>query len=249
MEIGIYCTSIRPHLWKGLHESLSQNNANFNLCIAGPCPPTKPLPTNAKYIYTNVKPAQCAFIAANNTKGDYITMMSDDARLSAGALDNLLKIIITEQKTIVSSVWQILGSAKAHYSLVVEWGYQRSDNKVRTINLNFPWPIAGLIRREDYDELGVDKNFIGGFWELDTIFEFVSRGGKIIIDENSIFTEEGEHYHLGALSVSIGDYQKFLDMWINKDKVRTERRVPIDSLIYNDTVLTVSQGPKLDCWN
>ena len=249
MEIGIYCTSIRPHLWKGLYESLSQNNVDFNLCIAGPCPPTETLPVNVKYIQTNVKPPQCCFIAANNTKGEYVGLLSDDARLSPKALDNLLEIAIHEKMSIVSPVWQILGGPEAHYSLVVEWGYQRPDNKVRTIKLDFPWPIGGLMKREDFNAIGIDNNFIGTFWELDMTFEFISRGGKVIIDKNSIFTETESNSHLGAMSVGIGDYQKALDMWIDNDRVRPQRKIPIDPLIYNDTVLTVSQGPKLDCWN
>ena len=93
MEIGIYCTSIRPHLWSRLYASLSHNNVDFNLCITGPCPPTEPLPSNIKYIHTNVKPPQCNFIAANNTKGDYVMFATDDLWLSHGALDNMIQII------------------------------------------------------------------------------------------------------------------------------------------------------------
>ena len=93
MQVGIYCSSNKPHLWDSLYQTLSQNNVDFNLCIAGPYPPIDELPGNVKYIQTNVKPAQCFFIAANNVKGDYITPMSDDIIFSPGFLDDMVRLI------------------------------------------------------------------------------------------------------------------------------------------------------------
>jgi len=249
MEIGVYCTSIRPHLWSDLYKSLSRNNTNFNLCITGPCPPIEPLPGNVKYIQTNVKPPQCNFIAANNTKGDYILNVTDDIRYSDGALDNLLRVIVKESNTIVSCVFSDVGNAEGHSYLILERAWQREDKTAKTIKLNFPLPVCHLMKREDFNDIGIDKNFIATDWDLDMSFELVSRGGKIIVEENSFCTEEKGTAHLGCISATVGDYARVLNMWIENDKVKSSRKESINPLIYNDTVLTVSQGPKLDCWN
>jgi hypothetical protein len=252
MKIGVYCSSIRPHLWGDLYKTLSNNDVDFNLCIAGPCPPMETLPGNVKYISTSVKPSQCWFIAANNTKGDYLLWTTDDIRYSNGALDNLSSIITKEKNTMVGSTYKPDHLYDSQYHLVTEFPWTRKDGLSQSIILDFPLLVCNLTRREDFNSIGIDKNFMGGFWDLDMTFEFViSRGGKTIVDEKSYCTDikSLETCHLGSLSIGCcGDYPRLLDMWVEDKKIRSERKIPIDPLIYNDTVLTESQGPKLDCW-
>ena len=245
MEIGIYCTSVRPHLWTNLYQTLSQNVVDFNLCITGPHPPISILPGNVKYIQTNVKPPQCNFIAANNTTGDYITMVTDDTILSPGCLDNLLKIVNKEKKVIATPVYK---GIESQYQLVTELACMRDDNVAQYIPLHFPLPVAPLMRREDFNIVGIDKNFLALFWDYDMAFEFISRGYKYILNENSSLKDiqSQETSTLGILALNNEDYfWRFVDMWTdNRKTLRTKRKVPIDPLVYNDTVLTVSQGPK-----
>ena len=244
MEIGVYCTSIRPHLWGDLFESLSKNDVDYNICMAGPCPPIEPLPGNVKYIQTNVKPPQCWFIAANNTKGDYVINITDDARFSPGCLDSLLNIIQKEKKVIVSPTYI---NAENPYQLVLEW----IDGKPsKFIQLVSPCPIYGLMKREDFNSTGIDKSFIGAWWDTDQALEFISNGGKTVIDDKSTSTDikSFETCHLALLNC--GDYDNLLNIWTNDRKtLRSQRLTPIDKLIYDDTVLTVSQGPKLVFWD
>jgi len=245
MEIGIYCSSIRPHLWVDLYKTLSTNNANFNLCISGPYPPISTLPGNVKYIQTNVKPPQCNFIAANNTEGDYIFNVPDDITLNPGCLDNLLKTVRSEKNVITTPKYK---GRESQYQLVTELACTRADNTAQFIPINFPIPVCTLMRRKDFDSIGIDKSFLATFWDQDMSFEFVSRGGKCILSENSFIKDiQGpETSTLGILALNNEDYfWRFVDMWTdNRKTLRTKRKVPIDPLVYNDTVLTVSQGPK-----
>ena len=243
-EIGVYLTSVRPHLWGGLFESLSKNNVRFNVCITGPCPPIEPLPGNVKYIQTNVKPSQCFFIAANNTMGDYILLSADDCRYSDGALDDLIKIITDKNKSMVSSVF--LGSCEEHHIFTLDPSHYPHT---RSIRLPFPLLVSPLMKREDFNNIGIDRNFIALFFELDILFEFISLGGKTIVSENSSCTELANSLHLVNIANGHGDYARLVDMWIENDKIRNHRRVPAEPLVYNNTVLSVSQGPKLDCWD
>ena len=153
MEIGVYCTSIRPHLWNELHKSLSQNNVKFNLCITGPCPPIEPLPGNIKYISTNVKPPQCNFIAINNTTGDYVLSVTDDLRYSSGTLDNLADIILKNPNVITCPIFKTIGNQEGHYFFIVERGWQRDDKTPKVIKLDFPLPAGALMRRKTFNRM------------------------------------------------------------------------------------------------
>ena len=262
MQIGIYCSSKRPQFWGSLHHTLSQNDVDFNLCFAGPYPPVEPLPGNVKYIQTNVKPAQCYFIAANNTTGDYIMPVSDDIILSPGCLDEMVKMINDNKMTIASPFFAHAGDigykSPTHYQLWDARGYPEGDprttpeNKVflgTMVSINFPLPMIDFMHRETFNQIGIDKGFIATWWNLDLSIELISRGGNVIVSETNYCCDfrggpDGE-----SLCQIPCDLFYLDDMWIDQaviggadKKVRTTRKQPIDPLVYNDTVLTVSQG-------
>jgi len=261
MQVGVYCSSNRPQYWSGIIKMLSNNSVDWNLCIAGPNPPIEPLPGNVKWIQTNVKPAQCWFIAAHNTTGDYVMRINDDELLSPGCLDDMVKLIEGKKDTVVSPFFMPDGNIKnknirSHYSMWDARGYLDGDSRATKKNgkyfgigveLNFPLPFADFIRRDNFNKTGIDKYFVGVWWNYDMCVEIVSKGGQIIISENSY----GYDFRGGVpgLSQMGHDLLYMADMWIDQaiingpdKKVRTVRKKPIEPLIYNDTVSTVSQG-------
>jgi len=256
MQVGIFCSSNKPHLWNNLYESLSHNNVDFNLCIAGPNPPIEPLPGNVKYIQTNVKPAQCWFIAAHNVVGDYIMYLPDDVVLSHGCLDDLVKLI-DGKMTISSPNFMLFGKKVDHRILSDPRGYPSIDPRSTSpdknirkkfIMLDFPLPAGSMMYRETFDQLGgFDKHFVALSWDLDMAFELISRGGKIVISDIGLL----EEIPGGKISVCrfAHDYYYLIDMWLDdnnsNDKILNRRKKPVDPLIYNNTVLTVSQGVKI----
>ena len=89
------------------------------------------------------------------------------------------------------------------------------------------------------------------YWDQDMAIEFISRGGRCVVCEKSFVTDEQgpDTSQLGMLAMANGDYACMLYMWIDNNSLRTQRREPIDPLVYNDTVLTKSQGRSLECWD
>jgi len=260
MRVGVFCSSNKPYLWGNLYYMFSQTNVDFNLCIAGPYPPIEPLPGNVKYIQTNVKPAQCSFIAANNTEGDYIVNTNDDYFISPGLLDNLVKLVDGKKMTISSPYIGGRGDfvyrEEYHSNIWDVRGYLEGDSRSTyenrkyagiTIPLGFPLPFIPFMHRETFNSIGIDKKHITDWWHMDIAMELVSRGGNSILSKTSY----GYDFRSGKASICQIPCDLFYldDMWIDQaivggaDKqLRTTRKEPIDPLVYNETVLTVSQG-------
>ena len=258
MQVGLFCSSNKPHLWKGLIKTLSNNSVDWNLCIAGPNTPIEPLPGNVNFIQTNVKPAQCFFIASYNVKGDCIMQVGDDTTFSNGCLDNLVKLLDHKMTIVTPRV----GSNKSwrvpsfdHYALSDPRGYPSSDPRstskdknirAKIIALDFPRPAGSMMYRDTFNSIGIDKNYVAVQWDFDMSFELISRGGKVSLSETSIITMMSciPGHHKTFLSRLLCDEFYFSDMWIDGDTVRVNRKNTIDPLIYSKDVLKVSQGKK-----
>ena len=76
--VSIFGPSRRIHLWLDFYEKLNQNDVPFEIVFAGPNNPNFELPYNFKYIYSEVKPAQCANIAYLNIYWTICFKFSDD---------------------------------------------------------------------------------------------------------------------------------------------------------------------------
>lgn len=63
VAISLFGPSIRPELWMRLYRSLSSNAVPFEIIFVGNRLPDFSLPNNIHFIYSEVKPAQCAEIA------------------------------------------------------------------------------------------------------------------------------------------------------------------------------------------
>jgi hypothetical protein len=252
MKVGVFCSSNKPQLWGRLCDSLSRNSVDWNLCIAGPYSPTELLPGNVKHIQTNVKPAQCSFIAEQNTIGDYVINVVDDIVFSPGSLDNLIKMV-DNKKTIASS--KVFGfKIMDHYNLLDPRGYPADDPRslskdknirAKNIILNFPLPTGAMMYRETFDSIGIDKSFIALYWDFDIFFELLSRGGKIVLSETSTV----------SLAYSKGNPKSFMsrlrcdnllliNMWLDGERFRNQRMKPINPLTYDADILNISQGKK-----
>ena len=241
MRVGVYCSSIRPHLWVSLYESLSLNSVDFNICIVGPSAPMESLPGNVRYIQSNVKPAQCYFIASQNVEGDYIINIPDDVTFSPGSLDDLVKMI--DGKMDIASAQYTRVSRSSHWEFR-DKRIARIKKKITFIALKFPIPVCSMMRREAFNSIGIDKHYISMNWDIDIALELISRGGNIMLSDKSTVIDIKT---AGSSKVG-GDYAYLTDIWFDVDKIRNKRKVPIDPLVYNDDVLTISQGRKGKKW-
>ena len=260
-KVGVFCSSNNPSMWPGLYMSLTHNKIDFNICVVGPTsPPTSTsynLPPNFKYIQSNVKPVQCCFIAANNTEGDYIINVPDDARLSPGYLDKTYSVV-NGQKNVVAS---------GRYTAYLErwmlecfliysenlFGWNKKGEQY-VIRMDSTIPVMPMIHRETFFDIGVDKNYIAAFWDIDIAFELKSRGGRSVLVED-VFVDEIviSDNSLSYYSRDIGDYAFLTNLWFYADngKIRQydKRRIPIEPMEYNTDVLKVSQGKNCSKWD
>ena len=118
-------------------------------------------------------------------------------------------------------------------------------------------------------DIGVDKNYLGSFWDVDLSFELISRGGKVLTDSNNVLQEFGNDNSNDRLSrFGSADAGYMMYVWIEEKQVRSpnevslnftyppgnkliecqlrnKRLIPIDPLIYTDEVLKVSQGQNI----
>ena len=141
-----------------------------------------------------------------------------------------------------------------------------TEGATKYINLRYPYPTSFLMRRKTFMDIGIDKNYLGSFWERDLSFELISRGGKVLIDSNSVLQEFNNDNSDDRLSLSCrGDAGYMMYVWTEEKQVkspnevsinfkyppgnkliecqlRNKRLVPIDPIIYTDDILKVSQG-------
>ena len=139
-KIGLYCSAIRPHLWMNLYNNLKNTNkSEFEIMFVGNVIPEFELPPNMKFIYSNVKPAQCWYIAATRVDGDYLINVADDLLFSDGALDDILRTFKKQTR---------------QENLFVGPLYMRDE----IVELG-PLPVCSFMKRETWDGFGIDNIF------------------------------------------------------------------------------------------
>jgi len=239
--VGIFCSSIKPHLWMGVYESLSNSKTLFEVCFVGPIAPQFDLPKNMKYISSNVKPAQCFYIGATRVFGEFLFNMPDDLCLydqwsrdnKVPFLDLMLDFYLKfkSQDIIVSAQYKYKKKGRNPEYSTHEFEYDK----------NILLPVGGLMHRSLWNSIGIDKNFVALYWAEDIAMELYSREGMVIINKNLITSShEG-----GKLCQCENNHDRNLwkKMWLkdNGTSLKT-RKCKIDPITETPNILTVSQG-------
>ncbi|KKQ68429.1 MAG: hypothetical protein A2626_00700 [Candidatus Nealsonbacteria bacterium RIFCSPHIGHO2_01_FULL_38_55] len=179
--ISLFGPAVHPEFWMRFYNSLSSNEIPFEVIFVGNKPPSFQLPGNCHFIYTEVKPVQCVEIGARYAVGDLIMPFADDIVLSEHALDNLYREFkeLNDDRIILSCryVWEgkdMTGTGRY-------W----SDNQNSPI-----MPVGGLMNRKLWQQLGgIDKHFVGLFWDLDIAMRVYEIGGRVVLSKN-VYLEE-----------------------------------------------------------
>ena len=80
-DISIIGTAARPENWLSLYRSLGSDDVSFEIVFVGPNEPDYELPSNFRFIKSNVKPMQC-----EQSIGGLLPRMRDVAPLMGGSL-------------------------------------------------------------------------------------------------------------------------------------------------------------------
>ena len=215
--------------------------------MVGPNPPDYELPKNLKYIQSNVKPAQCWFIASHNVEGDFICYIGDDAICDAGSLDSMVGTV-KSSKNIMASVVSV---DRNPYDLPIYYA-----GVPRIVKIKYPLPHVCVMYKQAFDDINIDRGFLSLRFTEDMALELISRGGQVVIDKHHTYVEVDippQQERLVSSASGICDYGYFLNMWLNPisddvHEIRSIRAKPIEPFVYNDTVLTVSQGATYPTW-
>lgn len=238
--ISLFGTAVRTDLWPRLYSSLATNTVPFELILVGDNRPNFELPENFRYIYSQVKPAQCAEIASRHALADLIMWMSDDYVLSRGALDS------------VYALYKSLNNDKGLVSLRYACG-----GEDRIWEQHFVWmdssspfiPMCPLMKKSLWRQLGgIDRRFIASCWDMDIDMRVYEAGGEAILSQDA-YAEEDHFgptiFHAQSLwrEYGVSTDRPLLDSFWVKDGVVVKNRLsPVEP--FTDDILQFSQGNK-----
>lgn len=235
-KISLVASSIRPHLWNDMYQSLLSNNISWEVVMVGPNPGTPP--PNFKYIQSHVKPAQCYEIGFRNATGELISWTADDATYSPGALDQAYEH------------WKALNNRKAMIAFrTVEDGRDITDvHRLRGRDNSAPRMAPfGLINREFFNELGgYDRRFMCGQSENDIVMRVYEAGGMLEVSNTASALVHHEKAHFSGTvfrqEYYHHDRRVLENSWICNGQILTKRSDPVEPFD-NKEILTKTQGP------
>jgi hypothetical protein len=237
VQISLFATTNKPQYWMDLYRSIGKNSISFEIVFVGPNEPDFILPSNFKYIKSNVKPAQCVEIASRNTSGELIMQIADDVEFKTKSpLDILYNSYKTynDNELMVSCKYMLRGedmSTRAH-----RFFYNDSSTPLM--------PVGMVLSKDTYRELGgMDRNFIAVHSELDMTMRLYATGGRVILSD--VYINELRGSYVGGLCDEFWyhDRKVFEDLWAIDGKVQIVRARPFKPFS-DEGILEESQGPK-----
>jgi hypothetical protein len=175
--ISVVAPAIRENYYARFCESLQQTAPKvtcdgdtdpipFEIVFVGSKPPTGNMPDNFRYIETNVKPAQCAEIAARYAVGEYLLTAADDYLYSENYLRKMYWFSrkINMDKAIFLNVFR--GTPRK----------TKRGQKIRVIEWCSFWPYPEtplthpnlMVKKKIWHELGgLDKRYQTIFYDVD----------------------------------------------------------------------------------
>jgi len=231
---SVIAPAIRRDLYKTCYESIKRSRISFEVIFVGYNPPTEEMPSNFKYIYTQVNPAQCVEIAVRNATGEYIIYISDDLVFPDRFLDRIYYYIskLHMEKVLIGNRLQTDG---VFYDGILTFDKRRCPNSPVV-----PWMPA--LKREIWMNLGgIDRRFSGALCDLDMILRFYETGyTPFIIPDN--WGNEIKNGIIFSLCKKTEELGRVLNnrFWVKDTMVVKNRLEPVISFSDKD-ILTVDQ--------
>lgn len=230
MKISLYMSSNRPYYWMPLYRQLETCKTEFEIVAVGDAQPNFRLPPNFNFIYSRTKPSQCYYIAAKYSKGEYLLNTPDDVVFSPNILDR---------------VFEHITNGDAMYTL----HYTPGQDKARfTDGREMYLPVGQICKRDIFFKYGIDKHFLGLYWDLDIACGFVADGGEMILLEDCCVTDQHPAYKSKSFLSRYHDgydIKLFWKYWCNESLVLLPQRSrKVDPIMDRPDLLTVSQGER-----
>jgi len=242
IKYSIVSPAIRTENWLKIYESVKSNNINFEMIFGGPREPNFQLPSNFKYINTNVKPAQCWEILYEKAQGEYIMNIGDDLIFrTKNPLDILDQEIAKykNKKILIGLTYKFRGVDQTKQQT-----FKINDNKDETALL----PMSPPLKKELWYKYGrFDSRFICTLMEADFFLRMINDGYKVInssvlVTEDKIL-EDNRKMSRDYMRI---DRKLMLQLWTlkNNDKrfFSKNRNEPIKNF-KKETILIKSEKP------
>ena len=188
LDVAIYASAIRTHLWEKLYDKLRKTNeCKFKIFFCGHIKPDFDLPENFIYIHSEMTAAPCVEIArrqAIKAESKYVMNICDDCLIPDGLLDRLTKELNNSQEEII-----------------VGPSYRVGLNETKDLELklvikdpNSPLvPIWPMMKRSTMLKVGgIDKRFKAIWWDLDILLRLYELGSISfkVLDDIRIIEDE-----------------------------------------------------------
>jgi hypothetical protein len=237
-DVSIFAAAIRPDCWMDYYNYVGENDISFEIIFVGPNTPKFKLPDNFRFIHSTTKPAQCFEIGRRAALGNLLINTGDDCVFATDhPLDKLYSIYSEQanEKLIVSCRYMQNGvdrSETDHYFFC-------TDHSSPVM------PLCMFMSRKLYDIVGgVDRNFVGVFWDLDIAMRVYAVGGTVIMS-NVYCNEDKSKKGDSDLCAKFGGPDRgFLEyLWVENGKVHFNRKIPF-APFFDYKLLEETQGPR-----
>lgn len=237
IKFSIVAPAIRSHNYKKVYDSLNiDNNTSFEVVFVGNYLPEQDMPSNFKYIYSEVNPAQCTEIAVRNSIGEYIIVIVDDLEFSGGFL-NMMDFYIDRmflENTVISSSIKIF-EEEGDGMFLFDW-------KIKNAPV---MPAFPAFKRKIWNKIGgIDRRFNGACLHFDVMMRFYEIGYSLFIIPSCWGNEFKDKKVPSSLYRKTGKkYGQVLckKLWVKDDNTISRKRL-LSLMPYDDKdILTVDQ--------
>ena len=176
-KVAVVAPAIKIKFWKDIYMGLSRGNVPFHLVFVGHVRPIFKLPPNFTYIYSDLPAAPCVEIAYRYVykhipDAKYVVNIADDLHLAPTLLEELIKFY-NKQKQNHSVDLLAVGP-----TCLMRSG---EENLMATHDGGPALLAPNFTTIENSKKIGgVDKRFIGIYWDCDRALRVHQLGGKII---------------------------------------------------------------------
>lgn len=230
IQISLVASAVRTQVWQRFYHSLRDNHINYEVIFVGNRQPTFDLPPNFKFIFANVKPAQCYEIGFRAAKGELIHWTADDADYNRAPIKNGLENAYNCYKK--ANDYKLIIAMRPYEDGGAEvWRFHHFFGGKSNTPVMAPF---GLISNQFMKELGgYDKNFVSGQSENDLVMRAYEKGGRVEI----CLEAELWVYHFGTHEMP----NKFRIFYQWDRRVLEDAWVPTGYGSYNDQSLDWNQ--------
>lgn len=215
-KVAVVAPAIKTRFWKQIYMSLSKGKVPFHIIFVGHIRPTFKLPPNFTHIYCELTAAPCVEVAyryvyKNLKDVKYVVNISDDLDIPSTLLEELTEFYESQLKTQNTQILSVgptclMRSGEENLMATHDGGPALLAPNFTTVENS---KIVG----------GVDKRFIGIYWDCDRALRVHQLGGKIIFAGCDEVTPVSEIEHSPGLYVRHKNQDRPLldSLWDYKD--------------------------------